>query len=78
MIIYNGKAHKLDKVEFIIPVKEKKDDFLSPWKFTSNDRRFEMDFVPILDRASYTSLGIIKSDSAPGIWQIFWLYSAGQ
>ena len=62
MIIYNGKAHKLDKVEFIIPVKEKKDDFLSPWKFTSNDRRFEMDFVPILDRASYTSLGIIKSD----------------
>lgn len=62
MVIYNGKAHKLDIVEFIIPVKNGKDDFLSPWKFTSNDKRFEMDFMPILDRASCTSLGVIKSD----------------
>ncbi|MFA5340400.1 MAG: DUF2804 domain-containing protein [Clostridia bacterium] len=62
MVIFDGKAHKLDKVEFVIPLKNGKDDFLAPWKFISNDNRFEMDFVPIIDRSSYTSLGIIKSD----------------
>jgi hypothetical protein len=62
MLFYNGKAHKLDKVDFVIPHTGDKYDFMSPWKFTSNDNRFVMDFIPILDRASYTSLGIIKSD----------------
>jgi len=57
MIFYEGKAHKFDQVEFIIP----KDDYLNPWKFTSSDLRFEMDFVPILDRYSNTNLLIIKS-----------------
>lgn len=62
MIIYNGKAHKLDRVKFVIPKKDGKDDFLSPWKFISNDNRFTMSFEPVLDRSSCTSLGIIKSD----------------
>ena len=57
MIFYEGKAHKFDQVEFIIP----KDDYLKPWKFNSSDLRFEMDFVPILDRYSNTNLLIIKS-----------------
>ncbi len=57
MIFWNGKAHKFDKVEFIIP----EDSYLSPWKFTSSDGRFEMDFVPILDRFDDTNLGIIRS-----------------
>lgn len=46
MLFYNNKAHKLDQVQFHIPP----DDYLAPWKFTSNDRRFEMDFYPIIDR----------------------------
>ena len=31
-----------------------KDDFLKPWTFTSNDKRFEMKFTPIIDRKSKT------------------------
>ena len=54
------KAHKLSQVRFHIPGGEK--DFLSPWRFTSDDGRFEMDFAPILDRASCTDVGVIKSD----------------
>ena len=60
MLFYAGKAHKLSQVRFHIPGGEK--DFLSPWKFTSDDGRFEMDFVPQLDRASCTDLKLIKSD----------------
>ena len=33
-----------------------------PWTFSSDDGRFEMDFVPVLDRAACTSAGVIKSD----------------
>ena len=37
-------------------------DYLRPWTFTSDDGRFEMDFVPILDRAACTDVKLIKSD----------------
>lgn len=57
MLFFNNKAHKLDQVKFHIP-----DDYLEPWKFTSSDNRFEMDFVPILDRSDVTNALIIKSD----------------
>ena len=39
-----------------------KEDYLSPWTFTSDDGRFEMDFVPILNRSSLTDLKLLKSD----------------
>jgi hypothetical protein len=57
MIFWNDKAHKLEDIKFHIP----EDSFLKPWKFTSSDNRFEMDFVPILDRFDDTNLGIIRS-----------------
>lgn len=60
MLFYNGKAHKLSAVKFNIPGDEK--DFMSPWTFTSDDGRFEMDFVPVHDRASCTDVKLIKSD----------------
>ena len=60
MLFYGGKAHKLSQVKFNIPGGEK--DFMSPWTFTSDDGRFEMDFVPVLDRASCTDVKLIKSD----------------
>ena len=50
MLFYNGKSHKLDEVTFNIPQKDGADDFMSPWTFTSNDGRFEMNFTPLLDR----------------------------
>jgi hypothetical protein len=60
MLFYGGKAHKLGDVKFVIPGGER--DFMSPWKFTSGDGRFEMDFTPVLDRKSCTDAKIIKSD----------------
>ncbi len=57
MLFYKGKAHKLDEVTFNIPEPE----FLLPWTFTSSDGRFEMDFMPILDRFSDTNALIIRS-----------------
>ena len=69
MLFYNGKAHKLSQVKFNIPGDEKA--FLEPWTFTSDDGRFEMDFRPVLDRASCTDVKLIKSDQH----QVFGLFS---
>ena len=60
MLFYNGRAHKLSRVQFNIPGGER--DFMSPWTFTSDDGRFEMDFTPVLDRAACTDVKLIKSD----------------
>ena len=60
MLFYNGKAHKLNHVYFHIPGEET--DFMSPWRFSSDNGRFEMDFVPVLDRASCTDFKVLKSD----------------
>lgn len=62
MLFYAGKAHKLSQVTFQIPMKEGREDYLKPWTFTSDDGRFEMDFVPIINRASCTDVKLIKSD----------------
>jgi len=58
VIFYDGKANKFDDVTFEIP----QDDYLKPWKFTSSDKRFEMDFIPILDRKAKLDLKFILSD----------------
>ena len=47
---------------FHIPMAGKREDYLAPWRFTSDDGRFEMDFAPILDRAACTDVKLIKSD----------------
>ncbi len=62
MLFYNGKAHKLSQVTFNIPMKDGKEDYLKPWTFASDDGRFEMDFQPILDRASNTDFVVLGSD----------------
>ncbi|MDD7417504.1 MAG: DUF2804 domain-containing protein [Treponemataceae bacterium] len=62
IIFYDGVAHKLDDVEFCIPQKDGKDDYMSPWKFTSSDGRFEMDFLPILDRCANLDFKVLVSD----------------
>ena len=43
-------------------LKNGKEDYLKPWKFTSDDRRFELDFIPVIDRASCTDFKVLKSD----------------
>ena len=58
VVFYNGKAHKLDDVTFHIP----DTSYMDPWRFTSSDGRFEMDFVPVLDRAACLDYKVIVSD----------------
>lgn len=42
-LFYNHKAHKLGQITY------KRGDYLQPWLFTSDDKRFEMTFTPIFD-----------------------------
>lgn len=63
MVFYEGKAHKLDRVEFVIPsLSNGQPDYMSPWTFTSNDGRFESGFSPILDRSARTKVAVLESD----------------
>ena len=62
VLFYGGKIHKLSRIRFEIPLKDEKEDYLSPWKFTSDDGRFEMDFRPVMDRCAKINLGILCSD----------------
>ena len=58
VIFYDGKVHKLDDITFHIPERS----YMDPWKFTSSDGRFEMDFIPVLDRAACLDYKVIVSD----------------
>ena len=58
IIFYDGKAHKFDDVVFNMP----KDNYTDPWTFTSSDGRFEMSFVPVLDRAAKIDFKLLVSD----------------
>jgi len=57
MLFYKGKAHKLDQVTFHSDPR----NYLAPWRFTSNDGRFELAFAPVIDRFSSTDFIILKS-----------------
>ncbi|MCR5151494.1 MAG: DUF2804 domain-containing protein [Clostridiales bacterium] len=58
ILFYDGVCHKLDDVTFNIP----ESSYTDPWTFTSSDGRFEMDFVPIIDRAAKIDAKVIISD----------------
>lgn len=63
MVFVDGKAFKLESVKFEIPKDKKgKDDYMSPWKFTSSDGSFKMDFTPIINRSANIDVGIIGSN----------------
>jgi len=57
-IFYNNRVHKLEEVTFHIDTS----DYMKPWKFTSSDGRFELDFEPSFDRCSDTNLLLIRSE----------------
>ena len=58
VLFYAGRAHKLDDVVFHIP----ESGYMAPWTFSSSDGRFEMDFVPVLDRAAKIDFRLLVSD----------------
>ena len=63
VLFYDGKIHKLGEVKFEIPMDEDGfEDFMKPWVFTSDDNRFYMNFIPVLDRSAFMSAGVVLSD----------------
>ena len=73
MLFHAGTAHKLGGIKFEIPGEDEgKERYTEPWKFTSDDGRFEADFVPVLDRAScadaklITGCGLKPCENATG------------
>lgn len=63
MLFYDGSASKLDQVVFHIPQRpDGSEDYMSPWHFSSNDGRFEVDFNPVIDRAADEHVLFISSD----------------
>lgn len=58
MVFVDGTAHKLDQVTFHMPPGAPASE---PWKFSSNDNRFTMDFHPIVNRHHTTDLGVFKT-----------------
>jgi len=57
IIFYDGVGHKLDQVTFEIDTT----NYMNPWKFTSNDHRFELVMEPLIDRKDNTNFVIIKN-----------------
>lgn len=63
MIFFDGIANKLDDVIFNIPRnKDNEFDYMKPWVITSSDKRFEADFVPIIDRSVNLSAVVLSTD----------------
>ena len=63
ILFYDGHATKLDGVTFHIHddgagLK----DYMSPWRFTSNNGCFEGRMEPIMDRSDYTAAGPVITD----------------
>ncbi|MDZ3831094.1 MAG: DUF2804 domain-containing protein [Sphingopyxis sp.] len=68
MLFVDGRAHKLDQVTFHLP-----DGALdaSPWRFSSNDGRFELGFRPAVNRWDKVDAGLVKTEQD----QLFGWYS---
>ena len=58
MVFYEGRAHKLDRIDWHIPASGFD---MAPWTFTSNDGRFEMGFEPLIDRAATFDVKLLRS-----------------
>ena len=60
IVFYDGKAHKLDKVIFHHDDR----DPAKPWRFTSNDDRFNMVLEPIIPERGRANMGILLTDTS--------------
>lgn len=58
MVFVDGTAHKLDRIAFHMPAGGPD---AGPWRFTSNDGRFEMTMDPIVNRHHSTNLGLFRT-----------------
>ena len=58
MVFFEGRSHKLNEITWQIPPSGFDKD---PWTFTSGDGRFEMIFVPVVDRAATFDMKFLRS-----------------
>lgn len=67
-IFYDGKAHKFGAVD--VEVFPKPDKFMEPWKFVSEDGRFNLTMRPTFDHHSDTNIGVARmhSHQVHGLW----------
>lgn len=61
VLFCDGVAHKLANVVFEIPGARGKEDYLQPWRIHDDQGRLDLQFQPILDRASKSSVLIIST-----------------
>lgn len=62
-VFYKGRVHKLSEVTFIIPEDESgKKKYTEKWQITSDNNRFEGEFVPIFDRCVKMDYKLISSN----------------
>jgi len=61
IIFYDGKAHKIDEVTFHHGNDR---DPSQPWKFTSNDGRFNMTLTPLIPHREKLNFGLIYLNSS--------------
>ena len=66
-VILNGRVHKLGAVRFDY----KSSDYMQPWRFTDDENRLDLTFIPFKDRTARTNLGIIFSE----VHQMFGRYN---
>ena len=62
VLFYQGKAHKLEEIQWTIPKKNKKTEYERPWIITSDDGRVDLVFEPVQDRKTQMNLGFLCSD----------------
>lgn len=59
----DGKPYKLGDIRMIIPLNEKdKDDYLKPWRITSEENDLTLSFKPVIDRHADTNVLLIRSN----------------
>ena len=66
-LILENRIHKLDQVKFDYL----SGDYMKAWKFTDNESRLDLTFVPFKERLAQTNLGVIFSE----VHQIFGRYN---
>ncbi len=67
-IFYDGKAHKFGAVD--VETFPKPDKFMQPWKFISEDGRFNMTMTPTFDHHSDMNVGVARmhTHQVHGLW----------
>ncbi len=67
-MFYDGKAHKFGAVD--VETFPKPDKYMQPWRFVSEDERFDMTMTPFYDHYKDMNLGVIRmiSHQVHGNW----------